>query len=79
MEPEELEIGEMYVTTRPVEACMYDEERVCEFDNMVNLQTGTRLAYLGLVQKDEEDYKFLSSNGNIYVLHADDLASIKEA
>ena len=72
----DLEVGKTYKTTANVKVCFYDKDD-CLMADMVDLQFGTELTYVG---PDAEDgYVFRNGDGTKYCLHDDDLASVEES
>ncbi|KKT71942.1 MAG: hypothetical protein UW68_C0052G0007 [Candidatus Collierbacteria bacterium GW2011_GWB1_44_6] len=75
MDQKNFEVGKIYVTTANVDVCCYDAKD-CVMPDMVGLQPGTELTYVGPDDDVDGGYVFSDAEGMKYCLHDDDLTAL---
>jgi len=79
MDKNDLEVGKPYKTTANVKVCFYDKDD-CLMPDMVDLQIGTKLTYVGPDNDPDGGYVFQDMMDNTkFCFHDDDLASVEES
>ena len=76
MDPNMLEIDKVYKTVKSVKVCFYDQDD-CLMADMVDLQPGTELTYVGPDADDDDGYVFTNTEGTKLCLHDNDLYAIE--